>query len=910
MRRRLPQLLRAAVPEALYTQGNMMLHAGVRLGPYQVVSLIAVGGMGEVYRAHDSRLHRDVAVKVLATDLAKDEPRLLRFEKEALAVSALSHPNILTLYDIGTYDGLPYMVAELIEGKTLRERLSEGMVPIRKAVDYALQIAAGLAAAHDKGVIHRDLKPENLLVTPDGRVKILDFGLAKVNQSEPADTITGQTARTAPGTLRTDPAVLMGTPGYMSPEQIQGLPIDARSDIFAFGLILYELLYGRRAFARPSVVETTLAILKEDPQMDPGSERSVPTALQRVIQRCLEKSPKERFHSARDIAYALEALSAASDERPTIGHLLGESQLIARRPPLSRRAALGLGLGGAGLLATYAGAFALGRRLTPSTEATSPRFRQLTFRRGVIENARFAPDGNTVVYGAAWEQSLQSLYEVRTDQPQSRLLHPDAHLYALSGSGELAMVRFGNAETPSATLARVPLSGGAPREILTGVYAADWSPDGTQLAVVSSSDRKIRLEYPIGRVLYETPGRISQLRVSPDGQRVVFLEHPVMGDTGGAVAMVDLQGRHTVLTRRFRHLVSLAFHPSGKEVWFSGAETGILCALWAVNFKGEERLLMRAAGTLRILDVARDGRALVSQDKFQCGTLVRPLGSREERELSWFDFSRAVDLSADGQTLLFDESGEGGGPRYSTFLRKLDGSPAVRLGEGSALALSPDGRWAMAVVPERTPQMVLWPTGPGQPIWLPNHGLTYQCLGRFTPDSKYVMWSASGKNGATRYYRQSIENGGGIPEPLLDEGIMVADISPDGQWLLASAHSEDCKRPVGERMALYPIGGGPPRPIVYADGYVPDKSDWPLRFGTGGDSILVWHKAGNPRRRPTRIDRVDLATGKSTPVLELRPADLTGFALIQSITLTADAQVYAYSCLRAAADLYLVEGLA
>ncbi len=892
----------------------MMLHAGVRLGPYQVVSLIAVGGMGEVYRAHDARLQRDVAVKVLASDLAKDEPRLVRFEKEALAVSSLSHPNILTLYDVGNYLGMPYMVAELVEGKTLRERLGEGMVPLRKAVDYALQISAGLAAAHDKGVIHRDLKPENLLLTPDGRIKILDFGLAKVSPGESVGVAISAVARTAPGDLRTapgdlrtDPAVLMGTPGYMSPEQIQGLPIDARSDIFAFGLVLYELIYGRRAFARPSALEMTMAILKEDPQMDAGSERVVPAALQRVIQRCLEKNPQERFHSARDIAYALEAVSAASDERPLFGPLP-----VGRLAPalVGRRTAMLLG--GIGLIGSYAAAFALGRRLHTPAARPSLRFRQLTFRRGVVENARFAPDGHTVVYAAAWDQAPLSLYEVRTDQPQSRLLYPDSHICALSSAGELAMVHFGSTEIPTATLARAPLSGGAPRDVTTGVHAADWSPDGTQLAVVCASERRFRIEYPIGRVLHETTGLISRLRVSPDGKRVVFLEHPVMGDTSGVVAMVDLNGRYTVLSRRFSHLVSLAFHPSGEEVWFGAAETGILTGLWAVTLSGEERLLLREAGALRIHDLSRDGRALISQDKFQCSALARPLGSTEERELSWFDFSRAVDLSRDGQTLLFDETGEGGGPRYSTFLRKLDGSPAVRLGDGMALSLSPDGRWAMAVIPDRTPQMVLWPTGPGQPIWLPGYGLTYQSMGRFTNDSKHVLWSASSRDGAIRYYRQAIANGGSHPEPLLDEGIEVVDISPDGQWLLTFATRGE--RHMSQRIALYPASGGPPRPIVYSDGRPPDKLARPLRFGTGGTSIYIWHRPSDRpnelRRQPTRIEQLELMTGKSTLVHELRPADLTGFAKIHSITLTADAQVYAYSCVRESADLYLVEGLA
>jgi WD40 repeat protein len=859
--------------------------------------------MGEVYRAHDARLQRDVAVKVLHGDLLKDAPRLLRFEKEALAVSALSHPNILTLYDVGTYDGIPYMVAELLEGKTLRDRLDEGLVPLRKAVDYALQIAAGLAAAHDKGIIHRDLKPENLLLTPDGRVKILDFGLAKLTHAEaPAPTtVPLESARTAPGNLRTDPAMMMGTPGYMSPEQLQGLPVTARSDIFAFGLVLYELLYGRRAFARPSPIEVSLAILKEDPQMDAASGRAVPLMLQRVVQRCLEKDPNERFHSARDIAYALEALSASSEDRSALGQLLGEAQTVRRSPVYSRRAVLAAG--GAGLVASSAIAFLLGRRSQRPAVTDSPYYRRLTFRHGVIDNARFGPDGTTVIYGAAWEQSPHSLYEVRIDQPQSRLLHSDAFAAAVSSQGELAMIHIGGDDAAAPTLARVPLWGGSPRAVLTGVHGADWSPDGTQLAVVCSADDRYRVEYPIGRILYQTTARIGNLRVSPDGKHVAFLEHPIVGDTGGMVSVVDVHGQYRPLTERFNHLVSLAFAPSGQEIWFSGTQTGILSSLWSVGLHGRPRVLLRVAGSLRIHDVSRTGRALVTQDKYQCGTVARPRGSMEERELSWFDFTRAVDLSADGSTLLFDESGEGGGAQYSTYLRRLDGSPAVRLGEGSAMALSPDGRWALAMVPGHTQQLVLWPTGAGQPIVLPNPGLTYQSTGRFTPDSKHVLWSATSPGQGVRWYRQSIL--GGEPEPILNAGVDIVDISPDGQWMLGGS----CCELEHKQVTLYSLSGGEPRPVRMADGRKLDKITRPLRFGEGGNSVLLWHNASDPRRRPTRIEQLDLMTGKARCLLELRPADLTGFAKILTLTATADAQVYAYSCLRSATDLFLLDGL-
>src|SRR5271168_667516 len=285
----------------------MNLTPGSKLGPYEIVAPLGAGGMGEVFRARDTRLKREVAIKVLPQAISLDSDRLRRFEQEALATAALNHPNILAVFDIGTSDGSPYVVSELLEGETLRERLRSGPVVVRKALDYALQIAHGLAAAHEKGIIHRDLKPENLFLTKDGRVKILDFGLAKLTQPD-----SGTHTSLPTQTQATEAGVVMGTAGYMSPEQVRGTAVDPRSDIFSFGAILYEMISGKRAFHGETAADTMSAILREEPAELSETNRNVSPALERMVQHCLEKNPEQRFHSASDIAFDLEHLSGAT----------------------------------------------------------------------------------------------------------------------------------------------------------------------------------------------------------------------------------------------------------------------------------------------------------------------------------------------------------------------------------------------------------------------------------------------------------------------------------------------------------------------------------------------------------------------------------------------------------------------
>jgi eukaryotic-like serine/threonine-protein kinase len=474
----------------------MNLTPGTKLGPYEIVSLLGAGGMGEVYRARDSRLKREVAVKVLPRELSLDADRMRRFEQEALATAALNHPNILAVFDIGTSEGSPYVVSELLDGETLRERLRSGSIATRKSLDYALQIAHGLAAAHEKGIIHRDLKPENLFLTKDGRVKILDFGLAKLTQAESGTHTSLPTA-----THGTEAGVVMGTAGYMSPEQVRGMTLDPRSDIFSFGAILYEMLSGKRAFHGDTPADTMSSILKEDPPELNETNRNVSPALERIVQHCLEKNPESRFHSASDIAFDLEHLSGLSGSAARVATAgVGSSNIPSRRRLLT---------GVAAGLALAAAVYGLGW-WTGKAGARAPQaeYQQITFRTGRIGNARFTPDGS-MVYSASWEGGEEQLYMSRLDDPGSRELGiKDAELLSISKGGEMAIrinTRRYAGYAQSGTLARVPLSGGTPREVLENVQDADWAADGERMAVVRyvPENGHWRLEYPAGKVLLD-----------------------------------------------------------------------------------------------------------------------------------------------------------------------------------------------------------------------------------------------------------------------------------------------------------------------------------------------------------------------------------------------------------------------
>ena len=862
----------------------MALSAGTRLGPYEIVKPLGAGGMGEVYRARDTRLKREVAVKVLPASFSSDPDRLRRFEQEAQAAGSLNHPNITAVYDVGTHDGAPYVVSELLEGETLRAHLAGGSLSPRQAIDFALQIAHGLAAAHEKWIVHRDLKPENLFVTNDERVKILDFGLAKLTQTEPGGTRTDIPTAPAAGT---EPGVVLGTLSYMSPEQVRGQPTDHRSDIFSFGAILYEMLSGQRAFRGGSAAEAMSAILREDPPDLSAMDRKISPGLDRVVRHCLEKNAERRFQSARDLAFDLEALSGVSGQAavsPPTG------------VPKRRRGILDAAIV-SGLLLLAAAAYLAGRRVERSNRPGPPAYHQLTYRHGAIHAARFAPDGQTVVLSAGWDGRPLELSSTRLEFPESRPLGlaGGAALLSVSSRGELAIITGGQPLPHGmvrGTVSQVALAGGAPREIAENVLFADWSPDGERLAVVRVADGRYRLEFPSGKVLYETSGGwISYARVSPRGDRIAFFEHPVSPDDRGSVAVVDLSGKTRTLSSGWESEQGLAWSPDGDEVLFTAAPAGVARDLYAVNLSGRQRLVARVPGGMILQDIFRDGRVLMTRNTERLLALYLAPGEMRERDLSWLDWSFPVDFSPDGKTLLFSEQGRGGGPHYTACLRKTDGSPVVRLGEGNPTEFSPDGKWVLTTFSTSPEQLLLLPTGPGEPRRL-DRGMIQNYIGaNFFPDGRRILISGREPDGPPGLYVQDLS--GGKPRRVANGLAATAPshpISPDGKTVAAYDRTRS--------LVLFPVDGGSPRPLP----------GW-----TQGDSLVRWADGEalfiTRGVVPSEVFRVDVRTGRREPWRTVVPRDPAGVRNMRPVVLSADGKSLVYACNRVLSDLYIVEGL-
>jgi WD40 repeat protein len=860
----------------------MGLSAGTRLGAYEIIGLLGAGGMGEVYRARDTKLDREVAVKVLLPEFSADKERRLRFEQEARAASALNHPGVVHVYDVGASDSTIYIAMELVEGRTLREVLASGPLPTKKILDLALQTADGLARAHDAGIVHRDLKPENLMVSKDNHVRILDFGLAKLTE-----TAGGDLTERATTPQMTHAGMVVGTLGYMSPEQAAGRAVDFRSDQFSFGAMLYEMASGRRAFQRKTGPETLTAILREPPEPLSQVAPHIPLPLRWLIEeRCLAKEPEDRYAATRDLLRELRGIRDHISETPAFD--LSTGIPVAR----SRRVALFLG---AGVLAALAVGFFAGRRAGGTASPDLPAFQRLTFRRGTVNNARFAPDGRTIVYGARLGGPSPEVFSTRTDSPESRSLGlPPGNLLAVSSTGDLAVSIGGHRVAgweSSGTLARVPLAGGAPREILEDVEEADWAPDGKGLVIVRDVGSRRRLESPIDHVLCQTAGYISSARLSPKGDAIAFLDHPVRGDDAGFAAVVDLAGHKRILSGPYSATGGLQWSPAGDEVWFGGARGGGRVDLRAVTLSGRERLLWRESGDLVLHDIAHDGRVLLSRVNQAREIAGLVPGAVRERSLSWLDWSYPRDLSADGTLLLFDEEGEGAGMSYAVYLRKTDGSPAVRLGEGRAMGLSPDGKWVLGIAEK---SLVLMPIGAGMPRTLPLGERTCQEAAWF-PDGGRILVSANEPDRPGRLYVLDVSNGG--PRPLTPEGVSLysgnpSSLSPDGK--LVAAQGPD------RRASFYPIDGGPERPVA---GILPEEQV----IGWTADSRGVY--VHRPSEMPTRVYILDLATGHRVLWRELAPADPAGVEVVRPVLVSRDAKSYVYSYTRRLEDLYLVTGL-
>jgi Tol biopolymer transport system component len=762
------------------------------------------------------------------------------------------------------------MVSELVDGETLR---SLDALPLRKTVDLAKQIAEGLAAAHSRGITHRDLKPENIMITRDGRAKILDFGLAKVeaSQTAPGGAVVGD----AP--TRTQEGVVMGTVGYISPEQLRGQPADARSDIFCFGIVLHEMLGGKRTFSGDSSIEIMNAILKEDP---PALPETLPAGLRQIVEHCLEKNPDARFHSARDLAFALHALSGNSSQ-----------QIVAPAPAAApRKRVWEPALFGVAIILAAGAAFWSGRAYS---ERPLPSFTPLTFERGQVSGARFAPGGFTVAYSAAWEGNPSEVYSERVESPASQPLeHRGAHLFAISSNGELALGLDADLGQPiRGTLARVPLSGGSPRVLLSDVEDADWEPNGDRLAVAHVVNGIARLEYPMGNVLHQSAGYIDGVRISPRGDRIAFAEHPFRGDDRGSVAVVDLAGKVTTLAAGWEAIGGVGWAPGGKEIWFAATMQGRPNTLWAVTLSGKQRSLFRIASAAYLFDIYSDGRVLLDTISRRNEMVGMSHDVPKETGLTWLDTSLPADLSADGKQLLFTEAGTV--KNYSVALRNTDGSAVVRLGDGQAEALSPDGKWVLADLPTSPQQLELIPTGAGEVRHLPQANLNYQRWARWFPDSQRVLFAAGEPGHGTRLWTQTVFPAG-APHAFTGEGVSLqgSSLSPDGKLVAATG-------PDGA-LNFYPVDGGTPRAIPGLE-----KSDDFMGWSTDGKQIFV----DTSNHLPAVVYKVDIASGRREKWQEFTPPDRAGVFSLDSGLTTPDGRSGVYSFRRSVSILQMMEGL-
>jgi eukaryotic-like serine/threonine-protein kinase len=857
----------------------MGLATGVRLGPYEVLSRLGAGGMGEVYRARDTRLGRDVAIKLLPGDFASDPERVRRLEHEARAAGQLNHPNIVAVFDVGVHEGSRFLVTELVEGGTLRAHLTGTAMAPRKALALGVQVVKGLAAAHEKGVVHRDIKPENLLMTRDGLVKILDFGLAKW------EVPAGATLTSPAPSVGTMPGEILGTAGYMSPEQARGSDVDHRADIFAFGAVLYEMLSGTRAFAGSSPLEVIFAVIKDEPPDLSRIAPQVPHEVVTLVERCLEKDPARRFQSARDLALSIELLLSASG---VPGGVATERLGARRRWRPSRRALLAATCT-AGVAALGLAAYILGRGARP---AELPFYRQITFRRGTVYTARFTRDGASVIYSAAWEGGLRELFATVPGSGDSRPYGlPETDVAAVLDGGELAVLHRSQVGFSPAMLALMPLAGGPAKDLLADVLWADCTADGGEVAVVKTSAGKYRLEYPAGTVVMESGGQLNYPRISPDGTRVAILEHPHGVTDAGSLVVVDRSGKRSVLAEGFKSIEGLAWRGDGREVWFTAAREGNSLWLWAVTERGGTRLLARVPGRLVLHDLSRDGRVVAERNSLRASIFGGTASDHHERDLSWLDFSRLGALSTDGRFVLLTEAGDGAGKHNVVFLRGTDGALPLRLGEGWGLALDPGAGHALLIAEGSPEHLQLVPVGPGRPVDLPPYGLADYGGAGFLPGGDRFVVSATQPGRGPGLFVQDIA--GGKPRPISEPGSFTGAIavSPDGHQVAAT---------LAGKAVLVPLDGGAPVQVPHVPaGYVP------IGWRADGRGLLL----RDPEARAANIFALDLESGACTPFRQLVPADPAGLLSVTRVIVSPDGSSYAYQSYRLLSDLYIIENL-
>ena len=882
---------------------------GKTISHYRIVELLGGGGMGVVYKAEDMDLGRFVALKFLPDEASQDPQALERFRREARAASSLNHPNICTVHEIGEHEGRSFIVMECLTGQTLKHLIQGRPLELERLLVLGIEVADALEAAHSKGIVHRDIKPANIFVTDRGHAKILDFGLAKIARARQASSGDSQTRGDAGNLDLTSPGTAVGTIAYMSPEQLRGKELDGRTDLFSFGAVLYEMATGVVPFRGETSAVITDAILNRTPTSATRLIPQLPVKLEETIGKALEKDRDLRSQTAGEMRADLKRLqrsldssrtSVVAETSPADSSTTASSSSIKierDRPSVPR-----LLFAAVTLLALAAGVYG-GKLFFSEPPLQPPIYRQLTFRRGSIRSARFAPDGQTILYSAAWQGSPVDVFTARPEAPEARSMGlMRTQLASVSSASEMAVLLNSKAIgtwVNMGTLARAPLVGGAPREVLEQVQWADWAADGISLVVVRDLGGRNRLEYPIGKPLYETGGWIGHPRFSPKGDLIAFIDHPVQGDDSGSLAVIDLAGKKKTLSGQWFTIQGVAWSPNGKEIWFTASKSGVDRTLYAVTLDGKERMVLRLPGAVMIFDIFKDGRVLLMRASWRRELVAMATDDAKQHDLSWLDYTYPAGLSSDGKTLLFDEEGGGGslaysksgGLSYAVYIRKTDGSPAVLLGEGGAVSLSPDGKSVIAQTQDSPSQLRLLTTGAGEPKDLTKDNINHAWAHWF-PDGKRVLFSGNEPGKGVRLY--VYEPASGKSQPITLEGVngTAFVISPDSQWVAGIGPDQ--------KGYLFPSAGGEARAIP---GLNPGEQ--PITFSADGASLYIYQ----PGELPARVDRLDIHTGQRTLWKQLMPTDPAGVETIGPILMTPDAKTCVFGYHRMLADLYLVEGL-